>query len=260
MSAVTPGNRDGAAPAPVLLVRADESAANRLAHARRHFDIALDALAGAGPWTEKGPPATDTDAFVPGPSTREVPPLRWRHHGTDAHLHVTGLGSLSRVCVELFSRSTGRPAPIAITLEGARLAVDPEPGTLLRHVAGILRETDDAMGDPETTGGTIDTWAWAVVGHLRSRGADGIRAIDFPDAGMRPRIVGPDALLTEIPHPDMEAIAGIMPHARLVEYMGMDLTISRVRRIMVESPPPADPMAVLRTTALVAEAVERWSG
>lgn len=164
------------------------------------------------------------------------------------------------MCVELFSRSAGRAAPIAITLEKARLCVDPDPEALLRHVAGILRETDDAMGDPETVAGTIDTWAWAVVGHLRSRGADGIHAIDFPDAGMPPRIIGPDALQTEIPHPDMEAIATIMPHARLVEYMSMGLTISRMRRIMTESPPPADPMAVLRTTAFVAEAVERWNG
>jgi hypothetical protein len=261
MSAVPPEGRDGATPTSAPIVFSTDRAMDRLAHARRHFDLAVDALADTGPWSVKGPPTTPgSRQFVAGASSTEVQPLRWRHHGTDAHLHVTNLGTTRQPCVELYSRTTGRPSPIVVVLEPEHLDVDPDPDALLRRAAAVIRETDDAMGDPETVAATLDTWAWAVAGHLRSRGVSGIRAVDFPDVGRGPRIVGPDALLTEIPHPDMEAIDGIMPRARYVEDMGMDLTITRLRRILIDDVPPGDAMAVLRTTALVARAVERWNG
>lgn len=248
---------------PDLLVLARDGAADKLAYARRHFDLAVEAAEASGPWTGKGPThALGIERMLSGIDKPPVDPMRWRHHGSDAHLHVThtdmtATGGPNLIGLELYSRSTGRPSPICVVFERPRLEGLDTPDAILREARDILRETDDAMAPREHVAMVLDTWTCAVAGHLRSRGASQIAGLDFPDDGRPPRILSTDPSRMPIEHPDMAAIAPVLPRGRLVGSIGMDLVVNQVRRTLSDETAPGDPLAVLRATAAIAEAVER---
>lgn len=247
MSAVLPQAPGDDVPIPALVVHAGPNVPDRIAYALRHFDLAIGALKDAGPWAPKGDPASNASG-------------RWRHHGSDAHLHVSGVNGRGQVTVELYSRTTGRPAPIFVTLEDRYLPAGREPETVMRSVAALLRETGDAVVDHDAADRTIRTWTLAIVGHLRARGAPAIRWIDLPDRDAPLRIVVDDPDGSVLAHPDLDAIARVVPRARIVESPAMDVEIGTVRSIVAEEVGDVDPMEMLRTTALIARAVERRNG
>lgn len=246
MSAVLPGDPDGV-PTPALVVHARGQTHEWIAYALRHFDFAVEALDGTGPWTAKADLAA-------------AAPLRWRHHGSDAHLHVSGMNGRGQVTVELYSRTTGRPAPIFVTMEDRYLPAEREPETVMRSIAALLRETNDALVDHDAADRTIRTWTLAIAGHLAARGVPAIGWIDLPDRDAPLRIVVADAKGSILVHPDLDAIARVVPRARIVESPAMDVEIGTVRSIVAEEVGDVDPMEMLRTSALIARAVERWNG